>query len=98
MVKRCSCGVSTRKDLFLLRQAARELLLAQSSDWSFILQAGTTTELACERINLHLSRFWRLMQVIDRVSPLDEDWLQNMCNEDQLFPLVQPADWRRLGS
>lgn len=98
MVNRCSCGVSTRKDLFLLRQAARELLLAQSSDWSFILQAGTTTELACERINLHLSRFWRLMQVIDRVSPLDEDWLQNMCNEDQLFPLVQPADWRRLGS
>ena len=38
----------------LLRQAARELLLSESSDWSFILKAGTTTELAKERINRHL--------------------------------------------
>ena len=29
----------------LLKQAARELLLSESSDWSFILRAGTTTEL-----------------------------------------------------
>ncbi len=48
----------------LLAQAGRELLLAQSSDWSFILRAGTTTELAKERIQRHLNRFWRLLEAL----------------------------------
>jgi len=48
----------------LLAQAGRELLLAQASDWSFILRAGTTTELAKERIQRHLNRFWRLLEAL----------------------------------
>ena len=44
-----------------LKQAARELLLSESSDLGFILRAGTTTELAKERIDRHLSRFWKLI-------------------------------------
>ncbi|MGE3808952.1 MAG: glycoside hydrolase family 57 protein, partial [Gemmataceae bacterium] len=32
-----------------LNQAARELLLAQSSDWAFIMKTGTMVEYACER-------------------------------------------------
>ena len=76
-----------------LQQAARELLLAQSSDWSFILRAGTTTELAKERVQRHLGRFWQLMQAIDGTSELPEGWLEEVQADDRLFPLIQPLDW-----
>ena len=98
MVERCSRGVASEADLRLLHQAGRELLLAQSSDWSFILRAGTTTELARERIERHLERFWRLMAAIDRRDDLPEHWLEHVEEEDALFPLIQPADWRKLGA
>ncbi|MGB1002524.1 MAG: DUF1957 domain-containing protein, partial [Prochlorococcaceae cyanobacterium] len=81
----------------LLHQAGRELLLAQSSDWSFILRAGTTTELARERIERHLARFWRLMAAIDRREELPEYWLEDVEAEDAVFPLIQPADWVNIG-
>tara|TARA_B100000282_G_scaffold39683_1_gene24795 strand:- start:49 stop:693 length:645 start_codon:yes stop_codon:yes gene_type:complete len=96
MVERCSRGVGSESDLRLLHQAGRELLLAQSSDWSFILRAGTTTELAKERIERHLQRFWRLMAAIDGREDLQESWLDELEREDALFPLIQPADWARV--
>jgi 1,4-alpha-glucan branching enzyme len=96
MVERCSRGVGSELDLRLLHQAGRELLLAQSSDWSFILRAGTTTELAKERIERHLERFWRLIAAIERREQLPEGWLEELEEEDSLFPLIQPADWSRL--
>jgi len=98
MVERCSRGVGSEADLRLLDQAGRELLLAQSSDWSFILRAGTTAGLAKERIQRHLERFWRLMAVIDRREELPDGWLSEVEAEDGLFPLIQPADWRKLGT
>jgi 1,4-alpha-glucan branching enzyme len=57
-------GQGDRQRQRLLAQAGRELLLAQASDWSFILRAGTTTELAKERIQRHLNRFWRLLETL----------------------------------
>lgn len=80
----------------LLKQAARELLLAQSSDWSFILRAGTTTELARERIHRHLDRFWRLLELLKPNHCSNEKeriWLDAVEQEDFLFPLVEPSDW-----
>jgi 1,4-alpha-glucan branching enzyme len=79
----------------LLRQAARELLLAQSSDWSFILRAGTTTELARERIRRHLDRFWRLIELLkgDQIAAAELDWLAALEAEDSIFPLIDPLDW-----
>jgi 1,4-alpha-glucan branching enzyme len=84
------------KRLRLLKQAARELLLAQSSDWSFILRAGTTTELARERIHRHLDRFWRLLELLKPNHCCNEKeriWLDAVEQEDFLFPLVEPSDW-----
>ena len=43
-----------------LRQAARELLLAQASDWPFILRAGTSPDYARRRVKDHLLRFLTL--------------------------------------
>src|SRR5262245_58884553 len=33
-----------------LNQAARELLLAQSSDWAFIMKTATAVKYACDRV------------------------------------------------
>ena len=96
MVERSSRGVGSEADLRLLHQAGRELLLAQSSDWSFILRSGTTTDLARERVERHLYRFWQLMAAIERREELPEHWLEDVEAEDALFPLIQPADWRQL--
>ncbi len=47
-----------------LDQAARELLLAQSSDWAFIMRTGTTVEYAVERTVNHLSACRKLFEAI----------------------------------
>ena len=77
-----------------LKQAARELLLSQSSDWSFILKAGTTTELAKERIERHLFRFWKLVKMINNSSTSDIKFLINIEEEDKIFPNIQIDDWQ----
>jgi 1,4-alpha-glucan branching enzyme len=96
MVQRVSRGVGSEHARELLHQAGRELLLAQSSDWSFILRAGTTTELARERIERHLGRFWQLLGAIDGEVELPEGWLEAVRAEDALFPLINAADWAQI--
>ena len=51
-----------------LNQAARELMLAQSSDWTFILDADTVTTYATKRIETHLSHFHNLLNTLDKGS------------------------------
>ena len=112
MVRRVSQGVANHRQRELLDQAGRELLLAQSSDWSFILRAGTTTDLARERIERHLDRFWRLIGAIEKGSigsggvvtrtseardELPEEWIRAVVQEDALFPLLNAADWAQMG-
>ncbi|MEB3242482.1 MAG: 1,4-alpha-glucan branching protein domain-containing protein [Cyanobacteriota bacterium] len=98
MVRRVNRGVGSKEQREWLTQAGRELLLAQSSDWSFILRAGTTTELARERIHRHLDRFWRLMDAIDNGRTPKPEWLEAVRREDGLFPLLNAADWTTLPS
>ncbi|MEB3322795.1 MAG: 1,4-alpha-glucan branching protein domain-containing protein [Synechococcaceae cyanobacterium] len=93
MVRRVNRGVGSSEHRRWLTQAGRELLLAQSSDWSFILRAGTTTGLARERIHRHLDRFWRLMDAIENGTPLPAPWLAAVEREDSLFPSLEAADW-----
>jgi 1,4-alpha-glucan branching enzyme len=93
MVARVGRGVGSPAQRDLLTQAGRELLLAQSSDWSFILRAGTTTGLAKERIERHLDRFWRLLDAIENGTELPAKWLKAIAIEDGLFPLLNAADW-----
>ncbi len=50
-----------REEARLLNQAAREFLLAQSSDFPFILRAGTLAEYATGRVRTHLGRCWALL-------------------------------------
>ncbi|ABM72362.1 Uncharacterized conserved protein [Prochlorococcus marinus str. MIT 9515] len=78
----------------LLKQAARELLLSESSDWSFILRAGTTTELAKERIDRHLFRFWKLIDMLEKRSIVDFKFIEDIEEEDNIFPEIRIEDWQ----
>ena len=81
-------GRATALDERYLRQMARELLLAQSSDWAFLMKTGTARHYAEERTRLHISRFLKLHAEIDSGN---EEFLA-LCEErDNLFPSL---DWR----
>ncbi len=88
-----SKNINNDLSLRILRQAARELLLSESSDWSFILRAGTTTELAKERIERHLTRFWKLINNIRDIEPIDLKYLESIEEEDKIFPNIDLKNW-----
>jgi len=56
-----------------LSQAARELLLAQASDWAFIIKTGTMVDYAVRRTKEHLLRFTRLYEQL-KAGTTPEDW------------------------
>ena len=68
-----------------LNQAARELLLAQASDWAFIMFAGTMVEYAEKRTRDHLIRFTLLYKTI-RKDTVDKKWLKDIESKDNIFP------------
>ncbi|HEX3927470.1 MAG TPA: 1,4-alpha-glucan branching protein domain-containing protein [Gemmatimonadales bacterium] len=49
----------------ILEQAARELLLAQSSDWQFIISTGAAGDYATERFNQHCDALERLLAPLE---------------------------------
>jgi len=67
-----------------LNQAARELLLAQASDWPFIMKSGTVVSYAHRRVKNHLSRFNRLYHDLLQ-GTVDENWLKELENRDNIF-------------
>jgi len=67
-----------------LNQAARELLLAESSDWPFIIKSQTMVPYAQKRLKLHLNRFYKLCQDIDKDS-IEESWLKEIESRDNIF-------------
>ncbi|MCM3081258.1 1,4-alpha-glucan branching protein domain-containing protein [Brevibacillus invocatus] len=71
-----------------LRQAARELMLAQSSDWSFIMDGQTVVEYAVRRVHDHLTRFFELIEMVrsDQYEPVK---IQSMEMAYPLFPDVR---------
>lgn len=78
----------------VLKQLARELLLAQASDWPFLINAGTAKEYASTRVHEHLLRFNTLADAFTR-GDIDEQLLTSCENRDNLFPDV---NWRYYGA
>lgn len=68
-----------------LNQCARELLLAQSSDWLFIITNGTMVDYAKKRIKDHIGRFSKLYQQI-KENNIDADFLESVQEKDCIFP------------
>jgi 1,4-alpha-glucan branching enzyme len=68
-----------------LDQAARELLLAQSSDWAFIMKTGTSVDYAVRRFKTHIHRFDRLANMIE-YNGYDDGYLHQVAWCDSIFP------------
>jgi len=68
-----------------LAQAARELLLAQSSDWAFIMKTATAVDYAVRRTREHIAHFIKLYHDILH-DTIDIDWLSKLENKDNIFP------------
>lgn len=75
-----------------LNQAARELLLAQSSDWPFIMRTGTSPEYARDRVTNHLLRF---IEIHDQLTAtvVDERRIAELESIDNPFPDVDFRNW-----
>jgi 1,4-alpha-glucan branching enzyme len=76
----------SRRSARILDQMARELLLAQSSDWAFILTQKTAAHYAEMRLRSHVDRFFRLEAMLEGASDDDEHLLETLEEEDALFP------------
>lgn len=68
-----------------LNQVVRELLLAQASDWPFILSQNTSAAYAVNRVNKHTSNFNRLYDGIKNNS-MDLELLSKLENINNIFP------------
>ena len=77
-----------------LKQLARELLLAQSSDWAFLIKTGTAKHYAAKRTTDHLERFNKLADQL-ATDAIDEAFLADCEWRDNLFPNVE---WRHYAS
>jgi 1,4-alpha-glucan branching enzyme len=69
----------------VLRQCARELMLAQSSDWPFLLGVGEAAEYAERRVRDHIERFWQLCNSIE-VGKVNDELLNGLEASDNIFP------------
>jgi 1,4-alpha-glucan branching enzyme len=75
-----------------LKQAARELLLAQASDWPFILHAGTSPGYARQRVKTHLLRFNGIYEQLTGPG-VDEKWLAGIESADNIFTDLDYRYW-----
>ncbi|MGI9087244.1 MAG: glycoside hydrolase family 57 protein [Chthoniobacterales bacterium] len=84
-------GENSEWDERVLRQLARELLLAQASDWPFLIKMATAKEYATRRVQGHLERFTKLYQQL-KMGPRNEAFLCECETRDNLFPNLE---WRK---
>ncbi len=78
----------------VLAQAARELLLAQSSDWQFIISTGAVVDYAERRFTLHCDDAERLIGALNGSLESGARIADELAQRDALFPdvLAQVAD------
>jgi 1,4-alpha-glucan branching enzyme len=77
--------------LRVLNQAARELLLLESSDWPFLVTTGQAKEYATQRFNEHVDRFNSLADMAERNGELSESEQENLAaleERDNPFPNI----------
>lgn len=77
----------------ILNQLARELLLAESSDWAFQIYQGTTVEYSTRRFQSHIHRFDLLAKMLE-TGNVDHDLLTEIESRDNLFPEIDYSVYR----
>jgi 1,4-alpha-glucan branching enzyme len=81
-------------ELLVLKQAARELLLLQSSDWPFLVTTGQAREYAIQRFTQHIERFKALSQSLEENRP-NRSQAEELYELDKVFPDI---DYRIFGT
>lgn len=83
----------------ILKQAARELLLLESSDWQFSISTWASRDYAEQRVHYHYDRFQALAALAQRAAEGEEiepdAWnaLGEAEDRDRCFPDVEPQWW-----
>jgi 1,4-alpha-glucan branching enzyme len=68
----------------LLNQLARELLLAESSDWAFQIYQGTTVEYSSRRFQSHIHRFGLIAEMLES-GDVNEELFAEIVARDNIF-------------
>jgi len=88
--------------LEIVKQMARELLLAESSDWQFLISTWSARDYAEARFTDHIDRFNRLYEMAEKAhdnEPLsaDEQAFLTECQEkDAAFQEIDVSYWARV--
>ncbi len=81
-------------------QAGRELVLAESSDWQFLISTMSARDYSEIRFQDHVARFTRLAAMAERVhnggvlTPEEEEFLADCQQKDAPFADLDPEMWR----
>ena len=79
----------------VLNQAARELLLLESSDWPFLITTGQAAEYAIQRFGEHVDRFERLADIAEagEGNGAAQQVAAELYERDKLFPDIDYRQW-----
>jgi 1,4-alpha-glucan branching enzyme len=84
---------ATELETRTLSQMARELLLAQSSDWAFQIYQGTTVQYSSNRFKSHIHRFDLLAKMMD-CGNVNEELLAEIESRDNIFAEIDYLVYR----
>lgn len=76
-----------------LNQAARELMLAQSSDWAFIIKSGTCIDYAEKRTKDHIINFTELYSQI-KSNKINTEFLEDIEFRNNIFSEIDFRLWK----
>ena len=68
-----------------LNQALRELLLAQASDWPFMMKTGNSSEFAKNKFEEHINNFFSLHNQIT-TNRINKEGLLSLEKKNAIFP------------
>jgi 1,4-alpha-glucan branching enzyme len=74
----------------IVTAAARQLLLAQASDWPFLVKMGTAAAYGERRVHEHLARF-------DALAAMAAGEIGHFEEHDPIFPEIDVGPWRGTG-
>lgn len=86
----------------ILEQAARELLLAESSDWQFLISTFSARDYSEIRFADHTDRLERLLALAEAVADghtmteEETEFLRDCQQKDAPFPHLKLSDWAQL--
>jgi 1,4-alpha-glucan branching enzyme len=70
-----------------LNQMARELMLAESSDWAFIMKTGTMVQYAVRRTKEHIANFLRLYEDVQQ-NRINQNFVSLLESHNNIFPEI----------